>query len=144
MNNTLYDRLSSEEMSGAYKIASIVDDFINRLGDNDVVCQNPLVKELSGEKMAGHKFETTMLICQHAGGPYTYTGRSLEEAHRHLNISEEEWDAGMIELKNALDANNVSKDEKEEIIKYVESTKNDIVVIDPTDPSDDPNVGFDF
>merc|ERR1711959_83567 len=43
----------------------------------------------------GFKFLVTQIVCQLTGGPQIYTGRPMDVAHKHLNISPAEWDTFM-------------------------------------------------
>src|SRR5262249_31809316 len=38
-------------------------------------------------------FPAVGTICWATGGPQNYTGRSMSESHKHLKITESEWDA---------------------------------------------------
>lgn len=120
----LYQRLG-----GVYAIATVVDDFIERLLVNEILNSNPAIKE-ARERVpkAGLKFQVTALVCQTTGGPYTYAGRTMKEAHKKLNISEREWQAMLDEFKKTLDKFTVPSQEQKELFAVVESTKGDIVV----------------
>lgn len=121
---TLYDRLG-----GAYSIAAVVDDFIERLLVNDVLNANPAIKEARDRvPKAGLKFRVTALVSQVTGGPETYAGRSMKEAHAHLHITEAEWQAMVAEFKKSLAKFKVPEPEQKELVGIVESTKKDIVV----------------
>src|SRR4051794_4932802 len=86
---SLYERLG-----GAYAIATVVDTFIEKLLVNDTLNANPAIREARAHvPKAGLKFHVTALVCQVTGGPQTYTGRSMKDAHRTLHITEREWDA---------------------------------------------------
>jgi hemoglobin len=120
---TLYDRLG-----GVYAIATVVDDFIERLLVNDVLNANPRIKEARDRvPKAGLKFHVTAIVCQVSGGPKVYTGRSMKESHQHLQISEAEWQAMAREFKKSLDKFKVPDREQQELFAIVESTKKDIV-----------------
>ncbi len=57
---SLYDRLG-----GAYPIAVVVDDFIDRLLVNDTLNANPAIKEARGRVPApGLKFHVTTMVCE--------------------------------------------------------------------------------
>jgi len=121
---SLYDRLG-----GVYNIATVVDDFIERLLVNETLNANPAIKE-ARERVpkAGLKFRVTALVCQATGGPENYTGRSMKEAHLNLNITEEEWQAMLADFKESLDKFQVPENEQTELFAIVESTKGDIVM----------------
>ena len=121
---SLYDRLG-----GVYNIATVVDDFLERLFVNETLNANPAIREARDRvPKAGLKFRVTALVCQATGGPENYTGRSMKESHQHLNITEEEWQAMLADFKESLDKFQVPENEQTELFAIVESTKGDIVM----------------
>jgi hemoglobin len=68
------------------------------------------------------------MACWAAGGPQKYTGRSMGDSHRHLMITEDEWQAFMNDVQQTLDKFEVPEPERQELIAIVESTKEAIVV----------------
>jgi len=121
---SLYDRLD-----GVYMIATVVDDFIERLLVNDTLNANPAINEARQSiPKAGLKYHVTSLTCEVTGGPCKYTGRSMKEAHAHLNITEKEWQAMMSDFRATLIAQEVPQAEQAELINIIESSKADIVV----------------
>jgi hemoglobin len=120
---SLYERLG-----GAYSIAAVVDDFIERLLVNATLNANPDISEARARvPKAGLKFHVTTLVCEVSGGPCKYTGRAMKESHQHLNITEAEWDAMVVDFKATLDKFKVPQREQQELITIVGSTRNDIV-----------------
>jgi hemoglobin len=121
---SLYDRLG-----GVYNIATVVDDLIDRVMIDPRLNANPRVDEAHHRvSAAGFKFLVTELACSAAGGPQTYSGRSMGDSHRHLMITETEWQAFMDDLQQALEKFNVPEPEALELIAIVNSTKEAIVV----------------
>lgn len=121
---SLYERLG-----GAYAIATVVDAFIDELLVNDTLNANPAINAARARvPRPGLKFHVTALVCQVTGGPQTYTGRSMKDAHRHLGITEREWDAMVHDFVEVLDRFKVPKAEQAELLAIVGSTKADIVV----------------
>lgn len=122
---SLYERLG-----GVYAIATVVDAFIEKLLVNDTLNANPRINEARDQvPRAGLKFRVTALVCQVTGGPEQYTGRTMQEAHAHLNITEKEWQAMLADFRKTLDEFKVGSREQKELIDIVESTKKDIVVV---------------
>ena len=120
---SLYERLG-----GAYNIATVVDDFIERLLVDATLNANPAIKEARARvPKAGLKFHVTTLVCEVSGGPCKYTGRAMKESHEKLNISQAEWDAMVVDFKATLNKFKVPQREQQELITIVGSTKNDIV-----------------
>jgi hemoglobin len=120
---SLYERLG-----GTYSIATVVDDFIERLLVNATLNANPAINEARKRvPKAGLKFHVTALVCEVSGGPCKYAGRTMKESHQHLNISQAEWDAMVADFKATLDKFKVPPREQQELITIVGGTKNDIV-----------------
>lgn len=121
---TLYARLG-----GVYAIATVVDDFIDRVMTNPRLNANPLVDEAHHRvPPAGFKYLVTEMLCWAAGGPQAYTGRAMGESHRHLRITGPEWVAFMEDLQATLDRFGVPAAEQAEVTALVQSTRGDIVI----------------
>jgi hemoglobin len=121
---SLYDRLG-----GLYNIAVVVDDFIDRVMGDPRLNANPRVDEAHHRvSPQGFKYYVTEMLCWAAGGPQTYSGRTMGDTHRHLMITDEEWVAFMDDLQQSLDRFEVPQPEQDEVKAIVESTKEAIVV----------------
>ena len=68
------------------------------------------------------------MVCQVTGGPCTYGGRNMKDAHAHLNITEREWQAMLADFQRVLNDFEVPQGEQNELIAIMESTKADIVI----------------
>jgi hemoglobin len=120
---SLYDRLG-----GVYAIAVVVDDFIDRIMVDPRLNANPRVDEAHHRVSAqGFKYYVTEQVCWAAGGPQTYSGRSMVDTHRDLLITGEEWDAFMDDFHQTLAKFSVPELERGELVAILESTKDDIV-----------------
>lgn len=121
---SLYQRLG-----GVYNIAPVVDEFLEVLYVDDILNANPDIKEARDRVPKAYlKYHVTSMVCEASGGPEKYTGRGMKESHRHLNITEKEWQAMRADFKKVLDKFNVPEQEQKELFAIVESTKKDIVV----------------
>jgi hemoglobin len=121
---TLYERLG-----GVYSIAVVVDDFIDRIMADPRLNANPAVDEAHHRvPPPGFKYLVTEMVCWATGGPQRYTGRSMADSHRHLNITPAEWDAFLDDLQQTFDKFSVPAREQTELRAIVESTYDDIVV----------------
>ena len=131
---SLYERLG-----GAFAIAALVDHFSNALIKNPVVGQgsnNPALHEWHTndlDRLPGLKFMRTLWVCNVAGGPFQFTatrpGRTvlgLEEAHRDLHISPEQFDEVAAELARSLDAAKVPEREKSEVLAAFAAHKGEV------------------
>ena len=121
---SLYDRLG-----GVWNIAVVVDDFVDRVMADPRLNKNPKVDEAHHKvPPAGFKYLVTEMVCWATGGPQTYTGRSMSDSHSHLDITEDEWQSFLDDLRATLDKFAVPPAERAELFAIVESTKVDIVV----------------
>ena len=121
---SLYERLG-----GVYSIATVVDDFIDRIMVDPRLNANPRVDEAHHRvSPAGFKYLVTEMVCWATGGPQKYTGRSMRDSHKDLMITEAEWQASLDDFQQTLDKFQVPQTEQEELKAIMASTKADIVV----------------
>lgn len=131
---SLYERLG-----GVFAIAAVVNHF------SDAIVQNPMVGKTSKnpalrkwhtqntDRLPGLKFMRTLWVCEVTGGPFKYsptkpgkTHLGLEEAHRDLKISPEEFDEVAAELGRSLDFAKVPAREKGEVLAAFAAHKNEV------------------
>jgi hemoglobin len=131
---TLYDRVG-----GVFAIAAVVNHF------SDAIIKNPKVGEMSPNpqlrewstaqigRLPGLKFMRTLWVCNVAGGPFQYSATvpgstvlGLEEAHRRLRITPEEFDEVAAELARTLDVFNVPEREKAEVLAAFAAHKGEV------------------
>ena len=121
---SLYERLG-----GVYSIATVVDDFVDRIMVDPRLNANPLVDEAHHRvPPAGFKYLVTEMVCWATGGPQQYTGRSMRESHQHLKITANEWEAFLDDFQKTLDKFGVPEAEQDELKAIVASTRGDIVI----------------
>jgi hemoglobin len=131
---SLYERLG-----GVFAIAMVVDHFSDAVVQNPIVgkgSKNPALRKWHTEnldRLPGLKFMRTLWVCSVTGGPFKYTptkpGKTelgLEEAHRDLKISPEEFDEVAAELGRTLDFAKVPAREKGEVLAAFAAHKNEV------------------
>jgi hemoglobin len=131
---SLYERLG-----GIFAIAAVVDRFSDAIIKNAKVgelSENPQLREWSTRdigRLPGLKFMRTLWVANVAGGPFQYsptvpgnTVIGLEEAHRRLRITPEEFDEVAGELAKALDEFNVPEREKGEVLAAFAAHKGEV------------------
>ena len=131
---SLYDRVG-----GVFAIAAVVNDFSDAIIKNPMVGEqspNPQLREWSTAqigRLPGLKFMRTLWVCNVAGGPFQYTATvpgstvlGLEEAHRRLRITPEEFDEVAAELARTLDKFNVPEREKAEVLGAFAAHKGEV------------------
>ena len=124
---SLYERLG-----GLPAISVVVSDFIDALVADNVLNANPKIKAARDRVPAPYlKYHVTAMVCQVTGGPCTYTGKNMKEAHVHLNITEAEWAQMAKVFKGILDKYKVPEKEQQELFAIVGTTKGDIVMKPP-------------
>ena len=127
-NPSLYERLG-----GIYSIACVVDDLIDRVMNDPRLNANPAVNEAHHRvPPPGFKYLVTEMVGMAAGGPQKYTGRTMADSHRDMNITPKEWEAFMDDFQQSLDKFKVPATEQEELKAIVNSTYGDIVVTEPS------------
>jgi hemoglobin len=121
---SLYERLG-----GVYNIATVVEDFIDRIMVDPRLNANPRVDEAHHRvSPAGFKYLVTEMVCWATVGPQTYTGRSMRDSHQDLMITADEWEAFLDDLQQTLDKFGVPQAEQTELKAIVDSTRADIVL----------------
>ena len=134
IETSLYERLG-----GVFAIVAVVDHFSDAVVNNPIVgvsSKNPALSEWHTNKLdrlPGLKFMRTLWVCAVAGGPFSYTATKpgktavgLEEAHRDLSISPEEFDEVAAELGRTLDFVKVPRREKEEVLAAFAAHKSQV------------------
>ena len=131
---SLYERLG-----GVFAIAAVVDHFSDAVVKNPTVgekSQNPQLREWHTKnlgRLPGLKFMRTLWVCDVTGGPFKFaatkpgkTPLGLEEAHRDLRISPEEFDEVAAELGRTLDFFKVPDREKAEVLAAFAAHKDEV------------------
>src|SRR5438874_11247855 len=120
MEGSLYERLG-----GIDAITAVVKDFRDRVARDDRINQKFARTDLGRL--------TKMLIdqvCQAAGGPCSYTGRSMKEAHAGMGVTSGEFDSLVGDLVATLSQFKVGKTEQSELLGVLGPLKPDIVEVD--------------
>lgn len=133
-DQSLYDRLG-----GVFAIAAVVNHFSDAIVTNPMVGQaspNPQLREWHTNnlgRLPGLKFMRTLWVCNVAGGPFEYSATKpgstpvgLEEAHRELKISPDEFDEVAAELARTLDFFEVPEREKGEVLGAFAAHKDEV------------------
>jgi len=125
--DTLWDRLGGEA-----GVSKVVDDFVAAAAPDPKV--NFFRKGIPGAEVdpkeldvKALKKQTVAIISQHTGGPLKYTGKSMKEIHKGMQISNEEFNAAAGHLKKALEDNKVAPGDITKVMDLVGSTRKDIV-----------------
>ena len=82
------------ELGGTEGITKVVDAFFRRLNNDARI--NTLFRNVDHNDLRRLVIEQ---LCEATGGPCKYTGRSMEEAHSGLNLTNADFDAFVEDLK---------------------------------------------
>ncbi|HEX3808677.1 MAG TPA: group 1 truncated hemoglobin [Rhizomicrobium sp.] len=96
-DDSLYQDMGGTD--GLAKIASDTTD--NFLADNRIKATFDNTNMDRFRKLLAEQF------CVVAGGPCTYTGRSMKDAHKALGLDNADFNAVVEDLQKAMDANNI-------------------------------------
>jgi hemoglobin len=121
-NRSLYDRLG-----GKSAITVVVDTFVAR-----VAADTRINKKFAKSNIPRVKTELVDQICAQTGGPCTYSGRTMKEAHRNMKVTEGEFNALVEDLTASLNAFKVPSREQKELLTALGSMKGDIVEVKST------------
>jgi len=117
---SLYARLG-----GYDAIAAVADDLLPRLQGDEA-----LGRFWAHRGNDGLRREKQLLIdflCANAGGPLLYTGRDMKISHAGMRISASDWTAFLGHVGAALDNFELPERERDEVIAFIESTREEIV-----------------
>jgi hemoglobin len=120
---SLYERLG-----GIDAITAVVQAFEGRAAKDDRINQkfartdlNRLAKEFVDQ------------VCEVTGGPCTYTGLTMTQAHTNMGVTDGEFEAFMEDLVATLDSFEVGKAEQDELLSLLNPLRGEIVEIDSSD-----------
>jgi hemoglobin len=126
--NEAHEKPLYERLGGAYSIATAVDRLIENLHRNETLNNaNEKVKAFHTDAFkAGYKFMVTAWVIEATGGPRCYPGRGMPESHRHLGLSQYEFDVTAHEIRNTLYQLGVPRKEIDEFMEIIDSYQDEI------------------
>lgn len=116
---SLYERLGGEE-----SIRAIVTDIVALHHANSVISPRYDNAKKSDAELINLVVD---LIGSGTGGPQEYTGMSMPEAHKGMNVNEAEFVAVVDDILDAMDKHGVGEREKADMLAIAYGMKNDIV-----------------
>jgi hemoglobin len=117
MTASLYQRLG-----GAERIATLVDELVDRHAANPVVGVR-----FAGKDLPKLKRLATQFFCMGSGGPAAYEGRDMRAAHAGMNISEQELVAVIDDVVAAMQNQGFGVPEVNEVVGILYSLKGDVL-----------------
>ena len=117
---SLYDRLGGLDV-----INALTESWVARVGGDDRANGKFARTDIPRLKM-----EVSDQLCEAAGGPCTYTGRSMRDTHAGMKTTAGEFDVVMQHLGATLDELNIPKPEQDELVGLIEPMRDDIVEVE--------------
>lgn len=119
---TFYQRTLYDRLGGRAAITAVVNDFVGNVARDKRIngffakTDIPRLKRLLVQQ-----------ICAGSGGPCQYEGRSMREAHRGLNIRNQDFDALVQDLVISLNKFGVKQREQRELLALLGPMRKDVV-----------------
>ena len=116
-----------KSLGGKKAITAVVDDFVTRCATDPRIA-NFFKPDLADKKKLTHfKMELVNQICSAAGGPCTYTGKSMKEAHKGMGVSSADFGALVEDLVATFNKIGVKKADQDALLGVLGPMKSDIV-----------------
>jgi hemoglobin len=120
--DTLYTRLGKTE-----GISAVVDQFLANVVADNTINGKFAATVSSSDRVQALRNNLIDQICQGTGGPCTYKGKTMLQAHTGMNITDAEFNALVADLVASLDKYKVPEKEKNELLAILGPMKTDIV-----------------
>lgn len=117
---SLYERLG-----GLDAITAVVDSFVVRCAGDDRIN-----KKFARTDIPRLKKMLVDQVCEATGGPCTYTGRGMREAHDRMGVTAGEFDALVEDLVVTLGEFDVPETEQDELLGLLGPMHGDIVEVE--------------
>jgi hemoglobin len=115
-----------KRLGGEPGIAKLVDDLVATVAADERIPDAHRKPFREGDA-AGLKKKLVAQLAEVTGGPHRYTGKSMKEAHAGLRITNQDFDAFVGDLAQALENNKVGKAEQDELLKRLNGMRGDVV-----------------
>jgi hemoglobin len=100
-----------QELGRSEGVTKVVDLFFQRINADARI--NTLFRNVDHNDLRRLVIEQ---ICAASGGPCKYTGRSMEESHSGLNLTDKDFDAFVGDLVGAMDEAKVAKSTQKKLL----------------------------
>ncbi len=119
---SLYTRLG-----GGSAITAVTDQFIQNVLADPTIADNFQATGSDPYRFALFRERLIDQLCAGTGGPYTYTGKTMYDAHDGMNITNAEFTSLVNALVAALNQFNVPSAEQNELLGILGPMQTDIV-----------------
>jgi hemoglobin len=121
-SKTLFERLGAAD-----GIRAIVDDIVVAHMENPVIRARfrPILE--TPDRLAVIKKHTCAFLEAGSGGAQNYTGRSMADAHRGMNVSEAEYMAAIDDILGVLRKRSIDDETQKDVLAIAYSLKESIL-----------------
>ena len=116
-----------ERLGGSAGITALVDDVVARHLENPIIRARFLPYLEHPDKVAAVKLHTCHFFEAGSGGPTPYSGRSMREAHRGMNLNAAEYMAAVDDILAALRASGADDQTQNDVLAIAYSLKGEIM-----------------
>jgi len=114
---SIYARIGGREA-----VEAVVSDFYDRVFADPLL--EPYFEDVDREALYAHQVQFVSAV---AGGPVSYDGADMQEAHEGMGITGEAFDRVAAYLGEALSENGVAEDDVETIVDEVAALEPEVV-----------------
>jgi len=122
MINSLYERLG-----GSGGISRLVDDIVEAHMVNPTIRARFLPYRDTPQRMKELKTHLCNFLGAGSGGPERYTGRSMPDSHRGMNINEAEYMAAVDDILAVLERHRIDEQTRKDVLAIAYSLKGEIM-----------------
>ncbi|MDQ3033238.1 MAG: group 1 truncated hemoglobin [Myxococcota bacterium] len=123
------DKSLFERLGASPGISALVDDIVTAHMANPVINARyrPLLE--TPDRLATIKKHTCAFLEAGSGGPQQYTGRSMLDAHRGMNVSAAEFLAVVDDIMGVLREHRIDDETQKDVLAIAYSLKPDIMSV---------------
>lgn len=116
-----------ERLGGSAGIRTLVDDIVNRHVENPRILARFRPYLDQPERLAQIKEHTCEFLEAGSGGKASYTGKSMIDAHRGMNIDDGEYMAVTDDIIAALRGRNIDEQTQKDVLMIAYTLRGDIL-----------------
>ena len=122
INLSAEEKILYDKIGGTEGITTVVTTFLENVGGDDRINARFANTDLDNLKRL-----LIEQVCEATGGPCTYSGKNMVDAHKGMDITEEEFGALAEQMSKAMMSSGVGKDEHDSIMGVLGGMHDDIV-----------------
>jgi hemoglobin len=116
-----------KSLGGKKAITAVVDQFVGNVAADKRINSFFAKTAADPKQLAAFKTKLVDQICEAAGGPCKYKGKSMKDAHKGMGVSGADFNALVEDLVAALDKFMVKPADKQALLGVLGPMKSDIV-----------------